>query len=195
MTSRVFGYEGLGQRTHPRTTAGELEQMRAVLADRVFGVAGACRPSISSLRWIWTVWQRSLERLFRWAQVPNRPAHRFHDTFAVEVLLAEVPLGRVSVLAGSPVCCPGQLFTTTTPTPPWQGGELNHHSPPLLRRGRGGGGCRCQPGLMVNSKAGRHTRTWRSARNTTRLGSRPASPAKGGCAARVAAGPHHLSEG
>src|SRR5438552_10410250 len=57
------------------------------------------------------------------------------------------------------MCCLGQLFTTTTPTPPWQGGELNHHSPPLLRRGPGGGGCRCQPSLMVNSLAGRHSRS------------------------------------
>lgn len=45
-------------------------------------------------------WQRSLRRLFRLAGVPSRHAHRFRDTFAVELLLAGVPLERVSMLLG-----------------------------------------------------------------------------------------------
>jgi integrase/recombinase XerD len=45
-------------------------------------------------------WQRSLRRLFGLAGVPDGHAHRFRDTFAVELLLAGVPLERVSVLLG-----------------------------------------------------------------------------------------------
>lgn len=45
-------------------------------------------------------WQRSLRRLLRLAGVPDAHAHRFRDTFAVELLLAGVPLERVSILLG-----------------------------------------------------------------------------------------------
>jgi integrase/recombinase XerD len=45
-------------------------------------------------------WQRALKRLFELAGVPSGHAHRFRDTFAVEALLAAVPLERVSVLLG-----------------------------------------------------------------------------------------------
>jgi site-specific recombinase XerD len=45
-------------------------------------------------------WQRSLRRLFSLAGVPDAHAHRFRDTFAVELLLAGVPLERVSMLLG-----------------------------------------------------------------------------------------------
>jgi len=45
-------------------------------------------------------WQRSLRRLFRLANVPDGHAHRFRDTFATELLLAGVPLERVSILLG-----------------------------------------------------------------------------------------------
>jgi integrase len=45
-------------------------------------------------------WQRSLSKLFRLAGVPKAHAHRFRDTFAVELLLAGVPLERVSMLLG-----------------------------------------------------------------------------------------------
>jgi integrase len=45
-------------------------------------------------------WQRRLQRLFGLAKVPTGHAHRFRDTFAVELLLAGVPLDRVSVLLG-----------------------------------------------------------------------------------------------
>ncbi len=45
-------------------------------------------------------WQRSLQKLFKLADVPQGHAHRFRDTFAVELLLAGVPIERVSVLLG-----------------------------------------------------------------------------------------------
>ena len=45
-------------------------------------------------------WQRSLRKLFRLADVPDGHAHRFRDTFAVELLLSGVPMERVSVLLG-----------------------------------------------------------------------------------------------
>jgi integrase/recombinase XerD len=47
-------------------------------------------------------WQRRLQRLFEFAKakVIGGHAHRFRDTFAVDLLLAGVPLDRVSVLLG-----------------------------------------------------------------------------------------------
>ncbi len=45
-------------------------------------------------------WQRRLQRLFEFANIVGGHAHRFRDTFAVELLLAGVPLDRVSVLLG-----------------------------------------------------------------------------------------------
>lgn len=45
-------------------------------------------------------WQRRLQRLFELAGAVGGHAHRFRDTFAVELLLAGVPLERVSVLLG-----------------------------------------------------------------------------------------------
>jgi integrase len=45
-------------------------------------------------------WRRKLNRLFALANVKNAHPHRFRDTFAVELLLAAVPLERVSVLLG-----------------------------------------------------------------------------------------------
>ena len=45
-------------------------------------------------------WQRRLKRLFTLAGVCGGHAHRFRDTFAVELLLAGIPLERVSVLLG-----------------------------------------------------------------------------------------------
>ena len=45
-------------------------------------------------------WQRSLRKLFAIAGIDGGHAHRFRDTFAVELLLKGVPLERVSVLLG-----------------------------------------------------------------------------------------------
>lgn len=46
------------------------------------------------------VWETRLRRLFQLAELPGGHAHRFRDTFAVELLLAGVPIERVSVLLG-----------------------------------------------------------------------------------------------
>ena len=45
-------------------------------------------------------WQRGLKRLLILAGVPHGHAHRFRDTFSVELLLASVPIERVSILLG-----------------------------------------------------------------------------------------------
>jgi integrase/recombinase XerD len=45
-------------------------------------------------------WQTRLRKLFELAAIPGGHAHRFRDTFAVELLLANVPIERVSVLLG-----------------------------------------------------------------------------------------------
>jgi len=45
-------------------------------------------------------WQRRLHRLFELAGVDNGHAHRFRDTFAVELLLKGTPIERVSILLG-----------------------------------------------------------------------------------------------
>jgi integrase/recombinase XerD len=47
-----------------------------------------------------TNWRARLQRLFELAKIPDGHAHRFRDTFAVELLLAGVPIERVSVLLG-----------------------------------------------------------------------------------------------
>jgi integrase len=45
-------------------------------------------------------WQRRLHKLFEDAGVPGGHAHRFRDTFAVELLLAGIPIERVATLLG-----------------------------------------------------------------------------------------------
>ena len=55
---------------------------------------------IGKLESIVRSWQTRLRRLFRLARIPDGHAHRFRDTFAVELLLAGVPIERVSVLLG-----------------------------------------------------------------------------------------------
>lgn len=45
-------------------------------------------------------WQRRLHTLFKLASVERGHAHRFRDTFAVELLLRGTPIERVSVLLG-----------------------------------------------------------------------------------------------
>jgi integrase len=67
-------------------------------------------PKVSSLYFFWSGegkketaagnWRRSLRKLFTLAEIKNGHPHRFRDTFAVELLLAGVPLERVSVLLG-----------------------------------------------------------------------------------------------
>jgi integrase/recombinase XerD len=65
---------------------------------------------VSDLRWFWSGngkletavadWQGRLQKLSDFAKVANVHAHRFRDTFAVELLLSGVPLERVSILLG-----------------------------------------------------------------------------------------------
>lgn len=55
-----------------------------------------------------------LNRVFKLAGIPNGHAHRFRDTFAVELLLAGVPLERVSVLLGH-----GSVKVTEKHYSPW----------------------------------------------------------------------------
>jgi len=45
-------------------------------------------------------WQRTLKAVFKEAGIPDGHAHRFRDTLAVELLLAGIPLDRVSILLG-----------------------------------------------------------------------------------------------
>jgi integrase/recombinase XerD len=45
-------------------------------------------------------WQEKLKTMFKSAELPSGHAHRFRDTFATELLLAGVPLERVSILLG-----------------------------------------------------------------------------------------------
>jgi len=45
-------------------------------------------------------WQARLRRLFKVAGIVNGHPHRFRDTFAVELLLAGVPIERVAILLG-----------------------------------------------------------------------------------------------
>jgi integrase/recombinase XerD len=80
-----------------------------VLPDLVIQAIDAA-PRSSDLYFFWTgkstvrsakgKWQRRLQRLFQIAGVEGGHAHRFRDTFAVELLLAGVTLDRVSVLLG-----------------------------------------------------------------------------------------------
>jgi integrase/recombinase XerD len=54
----------------------------------------------SKLHTVVGVWQQSLQTLFTLAEVQSGHAHRFRDTFAIELLLTGVPLDRVSILLG-----------------------------------------------------------------------------------------------
>ena len=69
-----------------------------------------CLPRISERYFFWTgnstmhtvngIWQRTLQSLFKLAEIKNGFAHRFRDTFSVELLLASVPIEQVSILLG-----------------------------------------------------------------------------------------------
>lgn len=67
-------------------------------------------PRVSELYWFWTgrgevetarkKWTEALADLFKKANVKDGHAHRFRDTFAVELLKSGTPIERVSVLLG-----------------------------------------------------------------------------------------------
>jgi site-specific recombinase XerD len=67
-------------------------------------------PRVSERYWFWSgngtvetarkKWSEALADLFEAAQVPGAHAHRFRDTFAVELLKAGTPIERVSILLG-----------------------------------------------------------------------------------------------
>jgi integrase/recombinase XerD len=67
-------------------------------------------PKLSARYWFWsangklqtavTDWQSRLQKLFVDAKVQDGHAHRFRDTFRTEVLLAGVPIERVSIFLG-----------------------------------------------------------------------------------------------
>jgi integrase/recombinase XerD len=54
----------------------------------------------STLKTSVTDWEQRIRETFAKAGVPNGHAHRFRDTFAVELLMDGVPLERVSVMLG-----------------------------------------------------------------------------------------------
>lgn len=80
-----------------------------VLPDVVLNALGRT-PMASCQRWFWsgagelesavTNWRWRFQRLFEIAGIPDAHAHRFRDTFAVELLLAGIPIERVSILLG-----------------------------------------------------------------------------------------------
>jgi hypothetical protein len=65
------------------------------ISDRYFFWTGK-----SSLHTVNGVWQRTLHALFRAAGIKQGYAHRLRDTFSVSLLLAGVPIERVSILLG-----------------------------------------------------------------------------------------------
>src|SRR5437899_7108625 len=65
------------------------------VTDRFFFWSG-----VGKLESIVRSWQTRLRRLFQLAGVVKGHAHRFRDTFAVELLLAGIPIERVSILLG-----------------------------------------------------------------------------------------------
>ena len=83
--------------------------VQTVLPDFVLRVLEAA-PHVSEKYFFWSgmgkiesavrSWQTRLRKLFVLAKVPHGHAHRFRDTFGVELLLAGVPIERVSILLG-----------------------------------------------------------------------------------------------
>jgi integrase/recombinase XerD len=59
-------------------------------------------------------WRRTLRKVFKAAGVKNGHPHRFRDTFAVDLLLAGVPLEQVSILLGH-----GSIRITEKHYSPW----------------------------------------------------------------------------
>jgi integrase/recombinase XerD len=83
--------------------------VNTVLPDFVLEALESC-PKVTGVQFFWNgrdkldtivgSWRKRLAKLFELAEVPKGHAHRFRDTFAVELLLAGVPIERVSALLG-----------------------------------------------------------------------------------------------
>lgn len=71
------------------------EALEAIAGKRYFFWTGSSKPKTAI-----TDWQEKLARLCALTKVEAGHAHRFRDTFATELLLAGVPLERVSILLG-----------------------------------------------------------------------------------------------
>lgn len=56
---------------------------------------GRCLPT-SAVK----IWERTFQRVFELAGIPDGTIHRFRDTFAVELLLKGVPIDQLSILLG-----------------------------------------------------------------------------------------------
>lgn len=56
---------------------------------------GRCLPT-SAVK----IWERTFQRVFQLAKIPDGTIHRFRDTFAVELLLKGVPIDQLSILLG-----------------------------------------------------------------------------------------------
>ena len=82
----------------PESVVHALETVPRVTSKNYFWSGESKRTSITG------VWERRLKNLFNVAGVmksqSNAVSHRFRDTYAVELLLAGVPIERVSVLLG-----------------------------------------------------------------------------------------------
>jgi integrase/recombinase XerD len=72
-----------------------VEALKAIPESTYFFWTGLSTPKTAAGNW-----QSSLKRLFILAGVPEGHPHRFRDTFSVELLLAGVPIERVSILLG-----------------------------------------------------------------------------------------------
>ena len=74
-----------------------VEALKAAPSDnpKYFFWNGNCLPT-SAVK----IWERTFQRVFEEANIPDGTAHRFRDTFAVELLLKGVPIEQVSILLG-----------------------------------------------------------------------------------------------
>ena len=72
-----------------------VQALEALPGDKYFFWNGRSYPASAA-----GTWQRILRRVFKLTRIIAGHAHRFRDTFAVELLLAGVPIERVSMLLG-----------------------------------------------------------------------------------------------
>ncbi|HSR06048.1 MAG TPA: tyrosine-type recombinase/integrase [Bryobacteraceae bacterium] len=78
----------------PPFVVDELNTVPAVSREYFFWTGEGKKDTVSGN------WRRSLRKVFELAGINGGHPHRFRDTFAIELLLAGVPLERVSVLLG-----------------------------------------------------------------------------------------------